>query len=48
MANTIDETKIKTDLYDAVNGDWLKTAVIPADHSTTGGFTDLLITLKRR
>lgn len=41
MANTIDETKIKTDLYDAVNGDWLKTAVIPADHSTTGGFTDL-------
>ncbi|MTV82026.1 M13 family metallopeptidase [Secundilactobacillus folii] len=41
MADTINQDLIKTDLYDAVNGEWLKTAKIPGDHSTTGGFTDL-------
>lgn len=41
MADTIDQSLIKTDLYEAVNGEWLKTAKIPGDHSTTGGFTDL-------
>ncbi|GAT18273.1 endopeptidase [Secundilactobacillus silagincola] len=41
MADKIDQDLIKTDLYDAVNGEWLKTATIPGDHSTTGGFTDL-------
>ncbi|GAW98932.1 M13 family metallopeptidase [Secundilactobacillus mixtipabuli] len=41
MADKIEHRLIKTDLYDAVNGDWLKTATIPSDHSTTGGFTDL-------
>ena len=27
--------------YDAINGEWEKTAVIPADKSRTGGFIDL-------
>ena len=37
------ETKIRIqdDLYEAVNGEWLKTAVIPEDRPTTGGFSDL-------
>lgn len=37
------ETKIRIqdDLYMAVNGDWLETAVIPEDRPTTGGFSIL-------
>ena len=37
------ETKIRIQdyLYEAVNGEWLKTAVIPEDRPTTGGFADL-------
>lgn len=31
----------RNDLYDAVNGAWAKTAVIPDDKPTTGGFADL-------
>ena len=30
--------RIQDDLYEAVNGDWLATAVIPDDKPTTGGF----------
>lgn len=41
MADNINRTEIKDDLYDAVNGEWLKTATIPGDHAATGGFTDL-------
>lgn len=33
--------RIQDDLYEAVNGDWLATAVIPADRPTTGGFANL-------
>ncbi len=33
--------RIQDDLYEAVNGEWLKTAVIPDDRPTTGGFSDL-------
>ena len=33
--------RIQDDLYEAVNGEWLKTAVIPEDRPTTGGFSDL-------
>ena len=33
--------RIQDDLYEAVNGEWLKTAVIPEDRPTTGGFADL-------
>lgn len=38
MANT---TRIQDDLYQAVNGEWLKNAIIPDDRPTTGGFSDL-------
>lgn len=34
--------RIQDDLYHHVNGDWLKTAVIPNDKPTTGGFSDLV------
>ncbi|MFR0522345.1 M13 family metallopeptidase [Limosilactobacillus reuteri subsp. suis] len=33
---------IKDDLYEAVNGGWLKTAKIPEDKPATGGFNDLV------
>ena len=33
--------RIQDDLYMAVNGEWLKTAVIPDDKPYTGGFGDL-------
>ena len=41
--NNMSETtvRIQDDLYEAVNGEWLKTAVIPDDRPTTGGFSDL-------
>ena len=35
------QVRIQDDLYEAVNGEWLKTAVIPEDRPTTGGFSDL-------
>ena len=35
------EIRIQDDLYEAVNGEWLKTAVIPEDRPTTGGFSVL-------
>ena len=38
---TVNEALLKDDLYQAVNGEWLKTAIIPADKATTGGFADL-------
>ena len=33
--------RIQDDLYEAVNGEWMKTAVIPDDRPRTGGFSDL-------
>ena len=33
--------RIQDDLYEAVNGEWLKTAVIPEDRPTAGGFAEL-------
>ncbi|MCT3400820.1 M13 family metallopeptidase [Lentilactobacillus hilgardii] len=39
--DSIDKSLLKDDLYQAVNGRWEKTAKIPADHSSTGGFMDL-------
>lgn len=38
---TVNDALLKDDLYQAVNGEWLKNAVIPADKATTGGFADL-------
>ncbi|RIA77707.1 putative endopeptidase [Anaeroplasma bactoclasticum] len=35
------DIRIEDDLYEAVNGEWLKTAVIPEDRPTTGGFAIL-------
>lgn len=40
--DTVNDNLIKDDLYEAVNGDWQKNAVIPDDHSSTGGFMDLV------
>ena len=34
-------THYQDDFYDAINGEWQKTAEIPADKSQTGGFIDL-------
>lgn len=39
---TVNEQEIKNDLYEAVNGEWLKTAKIPDDKPATGGFNDLV------
>lgn len=38
----MDKDLLKKDLYEAVNGEWLETAEIPADKSATGGFQDLV------
>lgn len=35
------KVRIQDDLYEVVNGEWLKTAVIPDDRPTTGGFSTL-------
>ncbi len=34
-------TRLQDDFYDAINGEWEKTAVIPDDKARTGGFIDL-------
>ena len=34
-------TRLQDDFYDAINGEWAKTAVIPDDKPVTGGFMDL-------
>lgn len=39
---SINNAAIKDDLYEAVNGEWLKTAKIPDDKPATGGFNDLV------
>jgi len=44
---TISQAAVKNDLYDAVNGDWLKTAEIPDDHASTGGFMDLVDAIEK-
>lgn len=38
----LNKALIKEDLYEAVNGEWIKEATIPADKPTTGGFQDLV------
>ncbi|MFD1454695.1 M13 family metallopeptidase [Levilactobacillus lanxiensis] len=38
----VDTAKLTDDLYDAVNGKWAEQATIPGDHSSTGGFMDLV------
>lgn len=34
-------TRLQDDFFDAINGEWEKTAVIPDDKPRTGGFSDL-------
>lgn len=38
----------KDDLYEAVNGEWEKTAKIPADRAGVGGFNDLSIAVEKQ
>ncbi|USS89226.1 M13 family metallopeptidase [Fructilactobacillus cliffordii] len=38
----VNQAEIKDDLYAAVNGAWVKQATIPGDHSSVGGFMDLV------
>ena len=35
------KVRIQDDLFHAVNGEWLETAVIPEDRPTAGGFSEL-------
>ncbi|XIF19518.1 MAG: M13 family peptidase [Acetilactobacillus jinshanensis] len=42
MSDQINQSLLKDNFYQAVNGNWLKHAKIPADHSATGGFNDLV------
>lgn len=46
--DTINQSEIKNDLYEAVNGEWLKTAKIPEDKPATGGFNDLVDAIDRQ
>ncbi|MBS9335153.1 endopeptidase [Fructobacillus sp. M1-10] len=36
------KSRMQDDFYDAVNGDWIEQATIPADRPVTGGFYDLV------
>ncbi|MBG9979673.1 M13 family metallopeptidase [Facklamia lactis] len=38
---SVNSELVKDDLYQAVNGEWLATAEIPADKSAAGGFSEL-------
>ena len=42
MHMAVNNELIKDNLYEAVNGEWLKTAKIPDDKPATGGFNDLV------
>lgn len=46
--DAINQSEIKNDLYEAVNGEWLKTAKIPEDKPATGGFNDLVDAIDRQ
>lgn len=43
----INRELIKDDLYRAVNGEWLKTAIIPEDKPVTGGFQNLVMDIEK-
>ena len=42
----INKDLLKDDLYLAVNGEWLKTAIIPEDRAQVGGFQKLFIDIE--
>ena len=43
----INNDLLKDDLYLAVNGEWLKTAIIPEDRAQVGGFQNLVIDIEK-
>lgn len=43
----VKEALAKDDLFQAVNGEWLKEAIIPNDQPTTGGFMDLVVNVEQ-
>ena len=47
MAETKYACRPQDDLYTAVNGEWLKTAVIPDDRSSIGGFNTLDVNVEK-
>ena len=40
-------TRLQDDFYEAINGEWAKTAEIPADKPSTGGFNDLAVGIEK-
>jgi len=40
--------RLQDDFYEAINGEWEKTAVIPNDKPRTGGFSDLSDEIEER
>ncbi len=40
--------RIQDDLYEAVNGDWIKEATIPSDRPVAGGFAELDIEVEKK
>jgi len=43
----VDDSQLNQDLYQAVNGKWEAQATIPGDHSSTGGFMDLVDNIEK-
>ncbi len=43
----MENIRIQDDLYESVNGSWLKDAKIPADRPTAGGFSELDINVEK-
>lgn len=43
----VDDSLLTQDLYQAVNGQWEAQATIPGDHSSTGGFMDLVDNIEK-
>ena len=41
------KVRIQDDLYEYVNGEWMKNAVIPQDRPTAGGFSDLDLNVEK-
>lgn len=42
-----EKVRIQDDLYEAVNGEWIAKAEIPADRTSVGGFADLDIGVEK-
>lgn len=42
------DIRIQDDLYEAVNGDWIKNATIPSDRPVAGGFAELDMNVEKK